>query len=163
MAYAAARFADACLRAQAGEGGVVECAYVASSLVAGLPFFASQLRLGPEGIAGTRVGVGGKRVILWGWGKWNVLSAELELLTESPVTSCLPFPPHHHSTHTHTPPVLRSVPAAAAPQWAGAGELCCHEGGAAVQHPKGGGVHAEVTGRLPVYNSRRGTPICVAQ
>jgi malate dehydrogenase len=30
MAYAAARFADSCLRAMAGEGGVVECAYVAS-------------------------------------------------------------------------------------------------------------------------------------
>lgn len=39
MAWAAARFAEACLRAMAGEGGVVECAYVASSLTS-LPFFA---------------------------------------------------------------------------------------------------------------------------
>ncbi|KAI3435570.1 hypothetical protein D9Q98_001635 [Chlorella vulgaris] len=51
MAYAAARFAEACLRAMSGEPGVVECAYVASSVVKDLPFFASQLRLGPAGIA----------------------------------------------------------------------------------------------------------------
>lgn len=50
MAYAAAAFADSCLRAMAGEGGVVECAYVESHLVPGLPFFASQLRLGPHGV-----------------------------------------------------------------------------------------------------------------
>ncbi len=53
MAYAASRFAEACLRAMGGEAGVVECAYVASSLVTDLPFFASPLRLGPQGIAGT--------------------------------------------------------------------------------------------------------------
>lgn len=51
MAYAASRFVEACLRAMAGEVGVVECAFVASSLVTDLPFFASQLRLGPGGIA----------------------------------------------------------------------------------------------------------------
>ena len=60
MAYAASRFVEACLRAMAGEVGVVECAFVASSLVTDLPFFASQLRLGPGGIAGRwgRVWVG---------------------------------------------------------------------------------------------------------
>ena len=52
MAQAAARFAESCLRAMAGEGGVVECAFVASSLVPGLPYLASPLRLGPDGIAG---------------------------------------------------------------------------------------------------------------
>ncbi|WIA14502.1 hypothetical protein OEZ85_003023 [Tetradesmus obliquus] len=49
MAWAAARFAEACLRAMAGEGGVVECAYVASSLTS-LPFFASPVRLGRSGV-----------------------------------------------------------------------------------------------------------------
>lgn len=66
MAAAAARFVDACLRAMAGEPGVVECAYVASTLVTGLPFFASQLRLGSEGIqgeAGCRVAAARRRVV----------------------------------------------------------------------------------------------------
>ena len=49
MAYAAAQFAGACMRALAGDAEVVECAYVASSLT-DLPFFASPLRLGPSGI-----------------------------------------------------------------------------------------------------------------
>jgi hypothetical protein len=39
MAWAAARFADACLRAMSGEGGIVECSFVASSMTS-LPFFA---------------------------------------------------------------------------------------------------------------------------
>lgn len=39
MAWAAARFVEACLRAMNGEGGIVECSYVASSLTS-LPFFA---------------------------------------------------------------------------------------------------------------------------
>eukprot|EP00878_Enallax_costatus_P042544 GHUV01049939.1.p1 GENE.GHUV01049939.1~~GHUV01049939.1.p1 ORF type:complete len:302 (+),score=91.96 GHUV01049939.1:115-1020(+) len=39
MAWAAARFVEACLRAIHGEGGIVECSYVASSLTS-LPFFA---------------------------------------------------------------------------------------------------------------------------
>lgn len=49
MAYAAARFAEACLRALRGDAGVVECAYVASN-VTDLPFLASPLRLGPRGV-----------------------------------------------------------------------------------------------------------------
>ncbi len=48
MAYAAAKFADACLRAMGGEGGIVECAYVASR-VTELPFFASRVRIGRSG------------------------------------------------------------------------------------------------------------------
>uniref|UniRef100_A0A6T8SHX4 Malate dehydrogenase n=1 Tax=Chlamydomonas leiostraca TaxID=1034604 RepID=A0A6T8SHX4_9CHLO len=50
MAYAAARFAESCLRAQAGENGVTEYAYVQSSVVPGLPFFSSKLRLAQSGI-----------------------------------------------------------------------------------------------------------------
>lgn len=49
MAYAAAKFAEACMRAMSGEDGIVECAYVASS-VTELPFFASPLRLGVNGV-----------------------------------------------------------------------------------------------------------------
>ncbi|KAF5835579.1 malate dehydrogenase [Dunaliella salina] len=48
MAYAAARFADACLRAQAGED-VVEYAFVQSSVLPNVPFLASKLRLGSQG------------------------------------------------------------------------------------------------------------------
>jgi malate dehydrogenase len=50
MAAAAARFADACLRALGGEEGVVECAYVASHLT-DLPFLAGPVRLGRGGVA----------------------------------------------------------------------------------------------------------------
>ena len=49
MAYAAAEFAASCLRALAGEPGVVECAYVESHLTE-LPFFASPVRLGRHGV-----------------------------------------------------------------------------------------------------------------
>ncbi|KAG8049360.1 hypothetical protein GUJ93_ZPchr0009g2152 [Zizania palustris] len=49
MAYAAAKFADACLRGLHGDAGVVECSYVASQ-VTELPFFASKVRLGRCGI-----------------------------------------------------------------------------------------------------------------
>lgn len=50
MAYAAAKFAESCLKALQGEPGVVECAYVSSHLT-DLPFFASPLRLDQNGIA----------------------------------------------------------------------------------------------------------------
>jgi malate dehydrogenase len=40
------------MRAMAGDANVVECAYVASSLITDMPFFASQLRLGPGGVEG---------------------------------------------------------------------------------------------------------------
>lgn len=58
MAAAAARFCAACLRAMGGQAGVVECAYVASSLT-DLPYFASQLRLGPAGVEGALARRGG--------------------------------------------------------------------------------------------------------
>ena len=48
MAYAAAKFADSCLLALQGQS-VVECAYVESHLT-DLPFFASQVRLGRNGV-----------------------------------------------------------------------------------------------------------------
>ena len=50
MAYAAAAFANSCLRAMGGEADVVDCAYVESNAVPGLPFFAGRLRLGPHGV-----------------------------------------------------------------------------------------------------------------
>lgn len=49
MAYAAVKFADACLRALRGDAAVVHCAYVASA-VTELPFFASKVRLGRNGV-----------------------------------------------------------------------------------------------------------------
>ncbi|CAM8925166.1 unnamed protein product [Rhodiola kirilowii] len=49
MAYAAVKFADACLRALKGDAGVVECAFV-DSQVTELPFFASKVRLGRSGV-----------------------------------------------------------------------------------------------------------------
>nr|ACU17416.1 unknown [Glycine max] len=49
MAYAAVKFADACLHALRGDAGIIECAYVASQ-VTELPFFASKVRLGRVGV-----------------------------------------------------------------------------------------------------------------
>ncbi|KAH9301087.1 hypothetical protein KI387_012670, partial [Taxus chinensis] len=49
MAFAAAKFADACLRGLRGDAGVVYCAFVASE-VTELPFFASKVRLGRAGV-----------------------------------------------------------------------------------------------------------------
>ncbi|KAK4393516.1 Malate dehydrogenase, glyoxysomal [Sesamum angolense] len=49
QAYAAVKFADACLRGLRGDAGVVECAFV-SSQVTELPFFASRVRLGRHGV-----------------------------------------------------------------------------------------------------------------
>lgn len=49
MAFAAAKFAEACLHGLRGEAGVVECAYVNSS-VTEHPFFASRVRLGRNGV-----------------------------------------------------------------------------------------------------------------
>jgi hypothetical protein len=59
MAYAATQFGNACLRAMRGDEGVVECAYVASTLTE-LPFFASPVRLGTSGIAGGGAIEGGR-------------------------------------------------------------------------------------------------------
>ncbi|GBG73120.1 hypothetical protein CBR_g12837 [Chara braunii] len=49
MAYAAAKFANSCLRAMKGESGIVECTFVASE-VTELPFFASRVVIGRNGI-----------------------------------------------------------------------------------------------------------------
>ncbi|KAJ8529965.1 hypothetical protein K7X08_036800 [Anisodus acutangulus] len=48
MAYAAVKFADACLKGLRGDACVVACAFVASQ-VTELPFFASKVRLGRTG------------------------------------------------------------------------------------------------------------------
>ncbi|PNW77127.1 hypothetical protein CHLRE_10g423250v5 [Chlamydomonas reinhardtii] len=60
MAYAAARFADSCLRAMSGEGPVSEYAYIrhpprlssgsGSSVAVDLPYFSSPVRLGRLGV-----------------------------------------------------------------------------------------------------------------
>lgn len=49
MAYAGALFANACLKGLNGEPNVVECSYVQST-VTELPFFASKVRLGKNGL-----------------------------------------------------------------------------------------------------------------
>ncbi|KAJ8769361.1 hypothetical protein K2173_002565 [Erythroxylum novogranatense] len=49
MAYAAVKFADACLRGLRGDANIIQCAYVASE-VTELPFFASKVRLGRAGV-----------------------------------------------------------------------------------------------------------------
>lgn len=50
MAYAGARFSFSLLEALGGKKGVVECAYVHSSVITGTPYFASPVLLGEEGI-----------------------------------------------------------------------------------------------------------------
>ncbi|XP_024973689.1 malate dehydrogenase, glyoxysomal-like isoform X4 [Cynara cardunculus var. scolymus] len=49
MAYAAVKFADACLRGLRGDADVIRCAFV-PSVVTELPFFASKVRLGRNGV-----------------------------------------------------------------------------------------------------------------
>lgn len=49
MAYAAARFAESALRGLQGDK-VYECSYVESPLISGVPFFASKVQLGPNGV-----------------------------------------------------------------------------------------------------------------
>ncbi|KAL4584060.1 hypothetical protein LXL04_008650 [Taraxacum kok-saghyz] len=49
MAYAAARFLESCLRALDGDGDVYECAFVESE-VTELPFFASRVKIGKDGV-----------------------------------------------------------------------------------------------------------------
>ncbi|XP_057952427.1 malate dehydrogenase, mitochondrial [Malania oleifera] len=49
MAYAGAIFADACLKGLNGVPNVVECSFVQSSITE-LPFFASKVRLGKDGV-----------------------------------------------------------------------------------------------------------------
>ncbi|XP_058096448.1 malate dehydrogenase, chloroplastic-like [Magnolia sinica] len=49
MAYAAARFVESSLRALDGDGDVYECSFVQSELTE-LPFFASRVKLGKQGV-----------------------------------------------------------------------------------------------------------------
>ncbi|CAL9085609.1 unnamed protein product [Musa textilis] len=49
MAYAGAIFADACLKGLNGVPNIVECSFVQSSITE-LPFFASKVRLGKNGV-----------------------------------------------------------------------------------------------------------------
>ncbi|KAG0576462.1 hypothetical protein KC19_5G082000 [Ceratodon purpureus] len=49
MAYAAARFAESCMRGLDGDSDVYECAYVQSE-VTDLPFFATTVKLGKKGV-----------------------------------------------------------------------------------------------------------------
>nr|KAJ0213669.1 hypothetical protein LSAT_V11C400199860 [Lactuca sativa] len=51
MAYAAARFVESCLRALDGDSDVYECAFVESEITE-LPFFASRVKIGREGVEG---------------------------------------------------------------------------------------------------------------
>ncbi|MBA0714458.1 hypothetical protein Golax_013431 [Gossypium laxum] len=51
MAYAAARFVESSLRALDGDGDVYECSFVQSDLT-NLPFFASRIKLGRNGVEG---------------------------------------------------------------------------------------------------------------
>ncbi|KAL3736113.1 hypothetical protein ACJRO7_025117 [Eucalyptus globulus] len=50
MAYAGALFADACLKGLNGVPDVVECSFVQSSIITELPFFASKVKLGKNGV-----------------------------------------------------------------------------------------------------------------
>ena len=51
MAYAGAEFADAVMRGFLNvEEDVVECSYVQSEVVPGIPFFSSKVRLGVDGV-----------------------------------------------------------------------------------------------------------------
>lgn len=51
MAYAAARMAESTLLGLSGEPNMFECAYVDSDVVPDVPFFATKVQLGKEGIA----------------------------------------------------------------------------------------------------------------
>ena len=49
MAYAAAIFGDACMRGMSGESPV-ECTYIETDLIPGLPFFSTPCELGKGGV-----------------------------------------------------------------------------------------------------------------
>ncbi|CAL6368284.1 unnamed protein product [Bathycoccus prasinos] len=50
MALAAENMATSCLKGLAGESNVIECAYVSSNVIPELPFFASKVKLGVNGV-----------------------------------------------------------------------------------------------------------------
>lgn len=80
MAYAAAEFATSCLKAMSGIEGIVECAYVASTIFKGVPFFSSPVRLGRDGIAAF---VGGEQLQKMSPAEMNALHSMLPELQES--------------------------------------------------------------------------------
>lgn len=157
MAQAAARFAEACLRAMGGEPGVVECAYVASSLT-DLPYFASPLRLGPAGIEGacTRgpgrvagaaaascVATTGQTVAVQPWrscSRWAGLRAGFQQQEQPRGVwtggRALTAVDSHLAPPRRCPHACRIPPAAAA-ECPGARKLREHEGRAAGQHSEG--------------------------
>lgn len=51
MAYAAARMAESTLLGLNGEPNIYECTFVQSDVVPGVPYFASKVLLGPQGVA----------------------------------------------------------------------------------------------------------------
>jgi len=51
MAYAAARMAESLLLGLSGEPNIYECSYVQSDVVPGVPYFATKILLGPNGVA----------------------------------------------------------------------------------------------------------------
>lgn len=51
MAYSAARMAESTLLGLNGEPNVYECAYVTSDVVPGVPYFATKILLGPQGVS----------------------------------------------------------------------------------------------------------------
>lgn len=50
MAYAGYLFTENVLKAMAGDSSVVQCAFVESSIVPSVPFFASPCKFGPDGV-----------------------------------------------------------------------------------------------------------------
>ena len=57
MAMAGAKFVNSLIRANNGETGIVECAYVESNVADGCQFFATQVELGVGGLA-KNLGIG---------------------------------------------------------------------------------------------------------
>ncbi len=83
MAYAAAEFGNSCLKAMAGEKSVTECAYI-DSHVTDVPYFATKVTLGPEGV-------------------------QVQISFHTPPPPPPPPYPHHTHTHTHTQRTLCRV------------------------------------------------------
>jgi hypothetical protein len=136
MAKAGAQFTGSLIRALKGEKGIVECAYVESSVVPECKWFATQVELGKGGIE-KNLGMGGAFCSLhyalphpplfckWCAGWRDCADDEHDTLLTQLTFLSLPLPTshyhhhhhhHHHHTHTHThtpppppPPPLPSV------------------------------------------------------
>lgn len=116
MAYAAAKFAEACLKALSGDPAVVECAFVASHLTE-LPFFASRVRLGPSGVEVTGS---------FPFGRTALFKAD------SYITGASGSQPWQHRCIA-----LAGVSASWPDEQAGVGGLCSSEGRAGCFHTEG--------------------------